>query len=96
MVDKFICLGCCLDYQAVARKGLEAHPFADLFLSLAATQDTEVESLRRVCLLHQATVLDAQEARQDDPAERKEIQSLRRYVAAALEETRRDPGTSGS
>ena len=59
MVDhEPICLGCCIDHQKAARaRDFAAHPLSDLFTALSRRTGRPVDDLRRVCLVHQASLL---------------------------------------
>src|SRR5262245_19078048 len=55
-----ICLGCCLDYQGVARaEDPSSHPDWELFDHLSKDSHKEVPTLRRLCLKHQEGILVA-------------------------------------
>jgi hypothetical protein len=56
--ERAICLGCCVDYQAVARaEEFERHPFRDLFNDAARVTGRSIDEVRRRCLEHQAAIL---------------------------------------
>ncbi len=59
MVDnRAICLGCCLDFQGVARSEVfDEHPYRDLFDDAAQLTDKSVDELRLICLRHQEEIL---------------------------------------
>ena len=55
--DQAICLGCCLDHQAVARSpDLETHPYRDHFDAVARLTGEPVATLRLICLEHQSSI----------------------------------------
>jgi hypothetical protein len=69
MVDnEMICLGSCLDYQAVARSSaFETHHDRRLFSKLAREARQTEQGLRAVCLRHQAKIIEDQlHSRTDD------------------------------
>lgn len=54
-----ICLGCCIDHQGVARSAsFDEHPFRALFDEVAAKTGRPAESLRQICLQHQAEIIE--------------------------------------
>lgn len=56
----FICFGCCVDLQGVARSAdFEAHPYYDFFLDVANKTGKQIHDLRRKCLEHQVEILNA-------------------------------------
>jgi hypothetical protein len=58
--DDIICLGCCLDYQSVARSlNFLQHPAREDFDRLSMMTGKEVGELRRICMNHQVSVLEA-------------------------------------
>lgn len=66
--DQAICLGCCLDYQAVARSANFAeHPSREDFYRLSKKTNKDTTTLRRNCMEHQVRVLEADLERGDQP-----------------------------
>ncbi len=62
-----ICLGCCIDYQAVARSPhLDEHPDRGLFDALSQEVGRPVHDLRWVCIRHQIQVIEERVAAQDE------------------------------
>lgn len=60
LADQVICLGCCVDHQAVARADdFDSHPFRDLFVHVARVTGSTSSELRRRCLQHQASILES-------------------------------------
>lgn len=60
--DEFICLGCCIDHQKPARaENFAEHPLADLFEELSNRTGRSITSLRKICLLHQESLLNDEE-----------------------------------
>lgn len=58
--DGMICLGCCLDFQSVARSEVfDTHSHND-FPSVAKDKGVSVDSLRQMCIKHQITLIDEQ------------------------------------
>jgi hypothetical protein len=57
---KAICLGCCIDYQAVARStDFEMNEYYDLFLKQTLLDHQgSTDSLRLICLKHQKEMLE--------------------------------------
>lgn len=52
--DRIICLGCCFDFQAVARsKDFDSHPSLEELEVLAAQKGVPLIDVRRACLSHQ-------------------------------------------
>lgn len=67
--DKIICLGCCLDYQSVARSdNFSRHPCREDFDRLSKMTNKDVTTLRRICMEHQVCVLQADLEQGDEPA----------------------------
>jgi hypothetical protein len=55
-----ICLGCCLDYQNVARlEDFTTNPYNDLFDEASHKTGNPADRLRRICLDHQEEILVA-------------------------------------
>jgi hypothetical protein len=55
--NQAICLGCCFDYQSIARSDdYEDHPFRDDLDSLAAKSNKHPNDLRKTCLSHQIEI----------------------------------------
>jgi hypothetical protein len=53
-----ICLGCCSDYQKVARsETFDEHPFRDLFDVVRNLTRQSISSLRKTCLTHQEHIV---------------------------------------
>jgi hypothetical protein len=80
---QMICLGSCLDYQAAARSSaFETHHDRCRFTELAReTRQTE-QSLRAICLRHQAQIIDDRlRSRTDDAIE---LMALKDEVSHAL------------
>jgi len=78
-----ICLGCCIDYQSVARSDdFEFHSYQELFIALARESGEAVGTLRRRCMQHQLEVIDEQltETADDYP----ELVRLRTRIVAIL------------
>lgn len=66
--DQVICLGCCLDYQYVARSlNFSEHPSREDFDRLASVTGKNVTELRRTCMEHQISVLEADLESGDQP-----------------------------
>ena len=79
-----IALGCCLDYQIVARAiPFEEHPFRDLFDNAAALTGKRVVDLRQTCLAHQSHILEDALRTRADPA----FDSQRRELLSQLQQT---------
>src|SRR5688572_19967927 len=56
--NQAICLGCCLDHQAVARSfDFDGHPYRDLFDNVSQLSGKPVVTLRQICLQHQSDIL---------------------------------------
>lgn len=54
-----ICLGCCIDYQKVARsEDFDGHPFRDLFDTACQITNRQVSLLRKLCLIHQESIVE--------------------------------------
>lgn len=61
MVDRVICLGCCLDYQYVARSNeFTEHPYYEDFVRFSEMTNKSVTELRSCCLEHQQSVLEGE------------------------------------
>jgi hypothetical protein len=75
MLDqRSICLGCCLDYQGLARAtDFETDPFRDLFVNLSQTTGKGVSQLRRICINHQREIVAR---RLSDPSEPDDVGEL--------------------
>jgi hypothetical protein len=55
--NKFICLGCCIDYQKVASaEDFEEHVSYNLFEKLAVKQKKRPKELKSICLQHQKEI----------------------------------------
>ena len=68
--DQMVCLGSCIDYQAVARSEVFLdHPDRDLYDELARRVGAKIEVLRSVCLRHQVSVIDERIRQGDIDAE---------------------------
>ena len=64
--NRIICLGCCLDYQYLARsEHFAKHPSREDFDRLAEMTGKTVSALRLICMQHQESVLvaDLEQAR---------------------------------
>lgn len=82
---RMICLGSCLDFQAVARaSAFESHHDRQLFRTLARETQRDDQGLRATCLRHQLEVIDHRvTARADDVSA---LLALREDVSRALTE----------
>jgi hypothetical protein len=78
-----ICLGSCLDFQAVARSSsYERHHDRKLFGDLAREMHRNEQHLRSACLRHQAQIIEERlVVRADDPAA---LIALRKEVSDAM------------
>jgi hypothetical protein len=80
--DEYICLGCCLDYQYVARsERFDEHPYREDFDRIAQKAGKDVRTLRLICMRHQESVLVADLERGVRP-------DVERGVRELLEEVR--------
>lgn len=74
---KPICLGCCLDYQNVARlEDFDENPYHDLFDEAAEKTGKAAVALRRNCLAHQEEILQGRYKKEVDEGTRAEILRL--------------------
>ena len=79
--NKAICLGCCLDYQGLARAtDFATDVYRGLFDDLARRMDRSVDELRLVCLNHQQEIIGEQ-LRDATPTETQELLSLAARVS---------------
>lgn len=80
-----ICLGCCLDYQRVARtEDFSSDPFCTLFTDLAASAGIPMDRLRSACLRHQADLLMSELGGTLDDADRQVKTELLAKVKRAM------------
>jgi hypothetical protein len=82
--DRPVCLGCCIDYQSVARADeFDSHPYRDLFDSLSAQGGMTVERLRQICLNHQVTIVRGQLNSAHNKTSADELEGLLSAIEAA-------------
>ncbi|MGE5603663.1 MAG: hypothetical protein ACM30E_11470 [Nitrososphaerales archaeon] len=82
--DAFIDLGCCLDYQPVARSAdFAAHPFRELFDETAWLTGKEVATLRSRCLEHQASIVQEDLSGKVAQRTKRELERLLAIIRAA-------------
>jgi hypothetical protein len=82
--NEIICLGCCIDYQAVARSiKFASHPSRDLIEKIAGSSGRSVPDLRRTCMAHQLSVIGE---RLEEGTDKEELTQLRSQVEKALDE----------
>jgi hypothetical protein len=75
--DQIICLGCCLDYQYVARSpNFSEHPSREDFDRLSKMANKGLSELRRICMEHQVSVLEADLDHRDHPSLEREVRQL--------------------
>lgn len=81
--ERAICLGCCIDYQSVARSDdFEHSAYKDLFTILARDRSINVSALRKKCMDHQLEVIDERLAEGSD--DHVELERLRSSILAVL------------
>ena len=85
MADRMICLGSCIDHQAVARaENFEDDPERDLFFSVSEISGSPVTDLRRICMEHQVAVIDLR--LEEGKVDRQTLAHLRSKVIGVLSE----------
>lgn len=56
--NQAICLGCCLDHQAVARSvDFDQHPYHSLFDTVMNLSSKSISATRQICLEHQLNIV---------------------------------------
>lgn len=82
---KMICLGSCIEHQAVARSDdFERHFDRALFDELSSSAQRSVAELRQVCLVHQLEVID------ERFCEHSEDEAALQFLRAVVEQRAQD------
>lgn len=85
--DRPICLGCCLDYQNVARlEDYDTHPYRTLFDEASAKTGKKAGELRKICLSHQENILLAKLEKKPEEQTRQQLLNLLTTVRVRIKE----------
>lgn len=82
---EMICVGSCIDHQAIARsEDFQHHPYRNDFDQLASKSGHAVLELRSICLRHQLEIIDEQLMASSEDADA--LNRLRRQIAPRIAE----------
>lgn len=86
--DTFICLGCCIDHQSVARaENFDAHPYRDLFDGVSKVGRIPARRARLNCLEHQEGIILRDLRSQQGAAEHTVRKMLLNVIREAMKAT---------